>query len=226
MGLTVAIRGADLVERNLDRLGKDTRRQIQRTTRRQALLAQRQLRSHLSGRTLKPRTGLLRSSIGVKRVAGLRGRVAFEVGTNVRYAASHEEGVTIRPSFRGGRFIVTGRRADGSLTGKISRGTKLAIPIGQARTRRGVAKSDRIDQTALKLSRGLPFSTFVRDGVLLLARRTPGGRSRVMAIAALKDKVKLRGRHFFQRTAEDRGRAWLAQIRFIIRRAIQQNGGA
>lgn len=250
MGLTIQIRDVDDVVRNIDRLGKDDRKALDRITKRQAFQAQAKLRAHYSGRTLRSRSGKLRQSVRVAKIRGAQDRVAFEIGSNSRYAGIHEEGGTIRAKNRGGRFVVTGRKADGTLTGTISKGTMLAIPLSDARTAAGVARNDRIDQTALQLSRGRPFSTYfspTADGAILkmavhyglgrVKRDDDGGRafvaatrprhtqSKVYALAKLQRSVKLRGRHPAERVADDVGRAWAAQMRAAIRIAIRKNGG-
>lgn len=245
MALTdLRVDGIGVVRRNVSAMTMDHLKMLRTETRRSALEASRAIKRRYSGMPIRSRSGLLRRSVKFKRVGGSD---AWEVFTDVKYAETHEEGKTIKPRFKGGRFIVTGRRFDGKLKGRMSRGTKLAIPIGIAKTRAGVAKSDKIDRTAMDLARrysfGLPFRTFtgainpkLNPDVLYLStptsrftRNASGKRVRVWktrAIAVLKDRVKVKKRPIWRPVATLSQKLLSKRVERGVRDLIRKHGGA
>lgn len=148
--------------------------------------------------TLHVRSGLLRSSVVVtpRRIVK---QEDISVGTPIRYAASHEDGATVRASGKG-RTYIAGRRVGGQLSYRQSKGSMLTIPIGQAaavgiaarrraaKTAAGVAQAGFADQIALSLSRGRAFGTFIsKSGRAILMRVG----SEIIPVAALKAMVRI-----------------------------------
>jgi hypothetical protein len=93
-------------------------------------------------------------------------------------------------------MIITGRLKSGQLRGKMSKGTHLAIPVGRALQgkKKGMrgrsAKSDRIDRTAMDISGGKPFSTFVSKSGKAIMMMVKGWEE-AEPIAALKRSVRI-----------------------------------
>ena len=188
VALKTIVRGHQRARREVARVRKAQRKETDAQIRKATFRAEKLVKRLYSGPMLKTRSGTLRRSVHhVLKSAddGLRA----SVGTPTKYALTHEKGGVIRPTFRGGRSVVVGRLAGGQIKTKTSKGRMLAIPVGPAKTPAGVAKHSKIDQTALTLSKGKPFSTFVSQSGKAIMLSVRGGG--VQPIAALKSRVRI-----------------------------------
>ncbi len=181
-----------VVTKNAEAFLHDTRAELraaqEKVTARMALTAEgRVKRRYYRGRVLHSRSGFLRSSVTSRREKKADG-VSWVVGTDVKYAAAHEDGAVVTPRGRT-RTVITGRLQSGRITTKQSKGRFLAIPLKAAKdadkgkaasTRAGVSRGSRGDQVILAWSKGRPFTTFVKDGILFAKR----GTTRVFASGA------------------------------------------
>jgi hypothetical protein len=221
VALVVVAKGMPQAKKRMNAIDKAKAQILEREKRRHAFIAERRVKQMYRGRMLRVRSGNLIRSVNT-RGHGAKSKT-WEVGTPVEYAKSHERGATIRPKHGGGRMVVTGRRADGSLTSKMSKGTKLAIPLDAAKTKAGVTRSNKIDRIALDLSRGRPFTTFVSKSgkALMLAVG-----NEVTPIAALVDRVRLKRKPTFGRVTKLISKLLPKRTQVEIQKMIKQKGAA
>lgn len=220
---SVVVKGAETVARNMEKTRRQASRDIEIVTRKVAFGAERQWKKRYSGRDLKPRSGTLRRSVNTRKIHGFRERSRYEVGTPVKYSRPHDVGAVIRPKNRG-REVITGRRADGTLRTKRALGRRLLIPLAAAKTRAGVVRDVHLDQVALALSRGAPFTTWVsKSGRALLMRV---GNGDIQVIGALVSQVRIRGRKTSERVARTADAALVRLMNKRLKRNIRKNGGA
>jgi hypothetical protein len=219
VGLTVVVTGVQEVRKNMKKTDIGVTAALEREKKRHAFMAERQVKKAYR-RRLKVRSGTLIRSV-TTRSTGKKSR-SWEVGTPVKYAKSHEEGAIIRPHTR--REIVVGRTKDGRPRTRMTTGRMLAIPVGAARTMARVAKGRQIDKTALDLSKGQPFTTFVSKSgkaiMLSIAGKPPE------PIAALVSKTHIRGKRVFGRVTKLINRVYPRNMQKSIQRVIRKNGGA
>ena len=190
--------------------------------RRAIMRLQDQVKRRYSGRDLKVRSNLLRSSVTVTR-RHVRDFVAWVVGTPVKYAEVQEEGTKTPIKAKGvPRRIVMGRRADGSMIMGMSKGKKLLIPSDEVKTAAGVGRQKNTDLVAQVLSGGQPYTTFVTEGHAdnpsLMMSTADGTLTR---LGTLVDSVSIKGTRtwrrltlvLYRRLARDYQRAMAREIR-------------
>ena len=153
---------------------------------------------HLSGQDLQVRTGTGRRSAFYRVETGGDQDVAVVVGNDLRkarYMRAQEKGATITP------------RSAASLT----------IPIGNAKTAKGVARFSARDVIASPGSFGY-VGTFVRDGILF---GTTGKKERPAPLFILAKRVNLRPVGFLARTLSEK-REWAQQtLSDVVGRALE-----
>lgn len=220
--VTIDVSGLREMRGALVKLDKAQTKALAKVSRQMAVRANRRVKL-LYRRVLHVRSGTLWRSVRIQRARDSRTRQAiFRVGTTVKYAKTHEDGATIFPSGRG-RGIVRGRRVDGTLVTGTSQGRMLAIPVGRAKTRAGVARSMHIDSTANRLSGGQPFSTFVVGDAKKTLMLAVQGRA-PEPIAALRPFVRIKRRPVFSRVARVVSRIFPREALRAIKRAGKRAG--